>query len=165
MLKISVAPSGSTAIIKMAGKVESRDNVSTFTVMNELILGEYDRILIDLSECSDMDSTFMGLLLLSYEKHVKGKGKFSLLNVGDDNMELLELLGITKIIPIKKMPLEKGLEFARIDLDVLQNKEDRVKIIEMAHRTLAAANEQNAERFKSFLRLLETERIEKNSIE
>ena len=118
----------------MAGKVESRDNVSTFTVMNELILGEDGRILVDLSECSDMDSTFMGLLLLSYEKHVKGKVKFSLLTVGDDNMELLELLRITKIIPIKKMPLEKGLEFARIDLDVLQNKEDRVKIIEMDYK-------------------------------
>ncbi len=164
-MQISIAPSGLTAIVKMKGKVESRDNVSAFTVMNELVLGEYDSILVDLSECGDMDSTFMGLLLLSYEKHTKEKGVFCLLNVGEKNMKLLDLLGIGKVIPVKKKHLEEGLEFAAIDLDVLQSKEDRVKIIEMAHRALAAANEQNAERFGSFLRLLDTERIERNSIE
>lgn len=157
MLRISVAPSGSTAIVKMAGEIESEDSAPTFTFMNDVILGRYDRVFVDLSECTDMDSTFMGMLLLIRERYVRDKGKFCLVNVGEQNMEALKLLGISKVIPTRRLALKEEPEFAGIDLSAFRSKENRIKIIEMTHRALAAANHRNAERFGSFLRLLEAE--------
>lgn len=157
MLRISVAPSDSTAIVRMTGEIESEDSASAFTFMTEIIFGEYDRVLIDLNQCRDMDSTFMGMLLLMQEKYVRDEAHFCLVNVGKQNLEALELLGIAEIIPIRRLALEENLEFARIDLAAFRKKEDRIKIIKMAHRALAAANQQNAERFGSFLRLLDAE--------
>lgn len=159
-MQISVAPSGSTAIVRMAGEIEPEDSASTFTFMTEVIVGKYDRVLIDLSQCRDMDSTFMGMLLLVWEKYVRDKAHFCLINVGEQNLEALKLLGIPEIISIRKLALKEKPEFAKIDLAAFRRKEDRIRIIEMAHRTLVAANRQNAERFGSFLRLLEAEMTE-----
>lgn len=160
MLRINVAPSGSTAIVKMAGKIESGDGPSAFAFMIEVILDNYNRVLVDLSECEDMDSTFMGMLLLIREKYVRDNADFYLINVGKQNLEALNLLGIPKIVPIKRLALEETLEWAQIDLAAFQKEENRIGIIEMAHRALTAANRQNAERFGSFLRLLEAEMSE-----
>ncbi len=157
MLQISVAPSGSTAIVRMAGEIEPEDSASAFSFMTEVILGKYDSVLVDLSQCKDMDSTFMGMLLLVREKYVRDKAGFCLINVGEQNLEALKLLGIPEIIPIKKLSLKERPEFARIDLAAFRRKKDRIRIIEMTHRALVAANRQNAERFGSFLRLLEAE--------
>ena len=160
MLLINVAPSGSAAIVKMAGKIESEDGPSSFAFMTEVIINNYDRVLIDLSECEEMDSTFMGMLLLVREKYIRDKADFYLINVSDQNMEALNLLGIPKVVPIKKLTLKEDLEWARIDLDSFRREGDRIAIIEMAHKALAAANAQNAEKFGSFLRLLEAEMSE-----
>ncbi len=159
-MQISVAPSGSTAIVRMAGGIESEDSASTFTFMTEVIVGKYDRVLIDLSQCRDMDSTFMGMLLLVWEKYVRDKAHFCLINVGEQNLEALKLLGIPEIISIRKLALKEKPEFAHVDLDSFRRKENRIRIIEMTHRALVAANRQNAERFGSFLRLLEAEMTE-----
>jgi len=159
-LQISVAPSGSTAVVKMSGGIEPEDSAAAFTFMTEIILGKYDRVFVDLNQCKDMDSTFMGMLLLVGERYIRDKDHFCLVNVGEQNLEALKLLGIPEIVPIKKLALKEEPEFAQIDLATFRKKEDRIKIIEIAHRTLAAANRQNAERFGSFLRLLEAEMTE-----
>ncbi len=68
--------------------------------------------------------------------------------------------GISEIVPTRRLALKEKPEFAGIDLSAFRSKENRIKIIQMAHRALAAANRQNAERFGSFLRLLESEMSE-----
>jgi anti-sigma B factor antagonist len=160
VLRINVAPSGSSAIVKMAGKIESEDGPSAFTFMTEVILDDYNRVLLDLSECENMDSTFMGMLLLVQEKYVRDDADFCLINVSKQSMEALKLLGIPKMVPIKKLALEESPEWAEIDLTAFRREEDRMEIVKMAHQALAAANQQNAKRFGSFLRLLKAEMSE-----
>ena len=158
MLRISVAPSGSTAIVKMSGSVEASDATTTFTFMKEIVLEKFNDVLVDLSECADMDSTLMGTLLVMHERHKRKKGKFCLINVGLDNKRALRLLGVPKVVPLRQMKLEKTPKFVPVDLRDFRGKpKDRIKVLQVAHQALVHADQENAKRFGSFLSLLEAE--------
>lgn len=73
-----------------------------------------NEIYIDLSNCSGMDSTFMGTLLLSYEETTDAGGKFALVGVTDYGTVKLEELGVSEFIPISSeevdIPNEASLD-------------------------------------------------------
>jgi anti-anti-sigma factor len=159
VLQISVAPSGATAIVRVSGNVEAGDSTSVFAMLNEVVVGEYDGAFLDLSRCRDLDSTFIGMLVFMCEKYSESRGDFCLVNVGDQNRKALKLLGVSTMIPIKEIRFREPPEFVSIDLAAFkQDSEEKIRIMELTHRALVAADKENAERFGSFLRLLESER-------
>lgn len=159
MLQMSVAPSGATAIVKVSGSVEAGDSVSLFAVFDEVVVGEYTGAFVDLSTCRDLDSTFIGMLLVMFEKYAKNRGDFCLINVGDQNKRALQMLGVSTMIPMRQMELTRQPEFVPIDLTAFScGSTKKIEIIEIAHRALVAADRQNAEKFGSFLRLLDEDR-------
>jgi anti-anti-sigma factor len=156
---MSVAPSGATAIVKVSGNVEAGDSVSLFAVFDEVVVGEYTGAFVDLSTCRDLDSTFIGMLLVMYEKYAKNKGDFCLVNVGSQNMRALQMLGVSAMIPTRDMELIPQPEFVPIDLTAFScGSKKKIEMMELAHKALVAADKENAEKFGSFLRLLDEEK-------
>ena len=159
MLQISVAPSGATAIIRVSGHVEAGDSTSVFSLLNELVVDEYDGAFLDLGSCSDLDSTFIGMLVVLFEKYSRKNGEFYLINVGSRNLRSLQMLGVSTMIPMKELTFDNAPEYVSIELmDFRGDAEQKIEIMELTHRALVAADKQNEERFGSFLRLLESEK-------
>ncbi len=139
--------------------MEAGDSVSLFAVFDEVVVGEYTGAFVDLSTCRDLDSTFIGMLLVMFEKYAKNRGDFCLINVGDQNKRALQMLGVSTMIPMRQMELTRQPEFVPIDLTAFScGSTKKIEIIEIAHRALVAADRQNAEKFGSFLRLLDEDR-------
>jgi anti-anti-sigma regulatory factor len=156
---MSVAPSGATAIVKVSGNVEAGDSVSLFAVFEEVVVGEYSGAFVDLSGCRDLDSTFIGMLLVMYEKYSGSKGDFCLVNVGTQNTRALQMLGVSTMIPMRDLRLSPPPEFVPIDLTAYTcDSKEKIEIMELAHKALVAADRQNAQKFGSFLRLLDEEK-------
>ena len=159
MLQMSVAPSGATAIVKVSGNVEAGDSVSVFAVFNEVVVGEYTGAFVDLSACRDLDSTFIGMLLVMFEKYSRDEGDFCLINVGEQNRRALKMLGVSTMIPMRQLDLRERPEFVSIDMAAFScGSKEKIEIMELAHRALVAADMENAEKFGSFLRLLDEEK-------
>jgi hypothetical protein len=105
-----------------------------------------------------MDSTFMGMLMHFYERVSKKGGSFLLINVGADNMRALKRLGISGIIPVRRIELKDPVQFVSMDLNAFHKTGDeRIAMIKTAHEALVRANDENAKRFGPFLQLLEAE--------
>lgn len=121
------------------------------------------RILIDMSGCSSMDSTFMGVLAgLSY--HMKEKAGFTLklINLSEKNQKLLITLGVDRVVShsLSTTDEEKAL-MAHIDNESLTLGTDHsdalgtAKTTLEAHETLVEINPDNLVKFKSVLELLQ----------
>jgi anti-anti-sigma factor len=159
VLQIKVAPSGATAIVRVSGRVEPGDSVSVYALLKEVLVGEYTGAIVDLNRCRNLDSTFIGMLVVLCDKCSRNDGEFCLANVGEQNRKALGLLGVSAMIPMKHLALDDTPEFVEIDLSAFsQGSKEKIRIMELAHRALVAADKENAERFGSFLRLLEAER-------
>lgn len=109
-------------------------------------------ICIDLKDCDGMDSTFMGTLLLMHEEAYQRKGKLFMINLSDYNKMKLEELGLAEFLDIDVDQDLPDVEFEELPIDDVG--QDRMKLILRAHEELVAKNEQNREKFESFINSL-----------
>ncbi len=111
---------------------------------------------VDLSNCSGLDSTFMGTFMGLSLMIKKKYGWFCLVNVSEENRRLLKMLGIIHMVSINDtpFPVPEG------DMAVLNPTTDpyvRQKQIHGAHLFLMDADPANKERFGPFIKALEEE--------
>ena len=121
------------------------------------------RILIDMSDCCGMDSTFMGVLAgLSY--HVKDKPGFTLklINLSEKNQKLLATLGVDQVVDYSLSSTDEEKELMTGQSDDAQTLEpdfsntlEAAKTTLEAHETLVNINPKNLAKFKSVLELLQ----------
>ncbi len=121
------------------------------------------RILIDMSDCCGMDSTFMGVLAgLSY--HVKDKPGFTLklINLSEKNQKLLTTLGVDQVVNYSLSSTDEEKELMTGQSDDAQTLEpdfsntlEAAKTTLEAHEALVDINPKNLAKFKSVLELLQ----------
>ena len=122
-----------------------------------------NRILIDMSACTGMDSTFMGVLAgLSY--HMKDKAGFALklINLSEKNQKLLTTLGVDQVVNYslsctgeeKALIACQGHENQHLGTDFSDTLEAAKTTLE-AHETLVEVNPDNLVKFRSVLELLQ----------
>ncbi|MDZ8119340.1 STAS domain-containing protein [Pontiella agarivorans] len=119
-----------------------------------------DRILLDMADCTGMDSTFMGVVAgLACLVKSKPEYQFKLVNLSEKNRKLLTTLGVDRVVdytlasdtiedcdicgkarPLEPNPADK-LEAAKTTLE--------------AHEKLVEINPENLPKFKSVLEFLE----------
>ncbi|WP_372795996.1 STAS domain-containing protein [Pontiella sp.] len=120
-----------------------------------------DRIVIDMTDCTGMDSTFMGVVAgLACLIKSKPGFKFKLINLSDKNRKLLVTLGVDRVVNYS-MASDETDESCRIcgegeQLEAdFSDKLEAAKTTLEAHETLVDINPENYSKFKSVLEFLE----------
>lgn len=124
-------------------------------VESELNAG-FLNFVVDLKGCEGMDSTFMGTFI-GLSTVVKGRyGWFCLVNVSEENLRLLKMLGVLHMVSIH----EGDFPAPQSECTTLYPTNDpyvRQKQIHSAHRMLMDADPENVKRFGPFIKALEQE--------
>jgi anti-anti-sigma factor len=101
---------------------------------------------VDLSECTYMDSTFMGLLVGFHKRLARVKaGKLRIVNPTKTARDLLSGLGLLPLIDI----VEEAVPFPADMVDVLKTRTAGADLLLKAHENLMELSEDNVKRFST----------------
>lgn len=115
------------------------------------------QLVLDLRDCTGVDSTFMGLLLTLANKLREGKngGDASgcvLINVDPHAHKQLSSVGVDAFVTIKEGETELPEDLRLTELAVVEASDrDRLKLMVRAHKELVAADARNRAKFGAFL--------------
>ena len=158
--KMSVYVGEKFACIKIAGRANFSSSIDFRTLVNELIQKGYQYFVLDLSECTLMDSTFLGVLagfglkMNALQKDATGPA-IELRNPNPRIMDLLESLGVLHLFKVAQepcSPLETAEPVAHDP--VSPTREEVTRACLEAHRTLMEINPENISKFKEVAQFL-----------
>lgn len=120
------------------------------------------QFVLDLDQCSGMDSTFMGTLLgISKEVMAIDGGVLDVVNANTRNVQLLTNLGLTNIISLdeknERWQTERrqvGQELAPCEAESPPDKQSTANVMLEAHEALAKAQPENEARFRDVIHYL-----------
>jgi len=110
------------------------------------------RIVVDCAQCAGMDSTFLGMLAGAALRLRKVGGKLVILNPNERNFELIDNLGLGKIIEIENC--ESVGETGATSLPAANASTSGILD---AHENLVAADESNRAKFEDVITFLKKE--------
>ncbi|MFL2859328.1 MAG: STAS domain-containing protein [Pontiellaceae bacterium] len=127
-------------------------------VKKQLIKTSPKKILLDMTSCSGMDSTFMGVLAgLASSTKKTNSHTFTLINLSKKNEKLLTTLGVSKILDYQsddKSNIKNKINDDNLSaLTANQNKTTKTSL--EAHKTLVKIEPKNLKEFKNVIELLE----------
>ncbi len=116
-------------------------------------------VIIDLRECTGMDSTFMGTLAGLASRLEERNASLHVVNAAGRNSELLHGLGLDEVFPVHQNTAgwcSQTPECLPIDSQPCSRTE-RTEVCLEAHQALAAADCRNADRFRDVIELMREE--------
>ena len=163
-----VCVSEQVACIKIEGRANFTSSVDFKTFVTSLREKGYSRFVLELSDCTLMDSTFLGMMAgiglnLANTKTKDQEPGVVLLNPKPRITELLDSLGIIHLFKIAQStePLKENFNPLQAGE---KTKLDVSRLCLEAHQTLMAVNPENIPRFKDVTKVLAEDlvKIEKN---
>jgi anti-anti-sigma factor len=142
------------ACIKINGRANCSSSIDLKTVVEDLRQRGCHYLVLDLSECTLMDSTFLGVLAglglkATGAKSAGGNIAIELLNANERITELLESLGVLHLFKLEQGPAQvPDLTQSRALTPACPTKEEVTRACLEAHQTLMEMNPQNAAKFK-----------------
>jgi anti-sigma B factor antagonist len=158
--KLLVRTEGDSACIRIIGRANFTSSVDFRTLVNQLCESGCKCFLLDLSECTLMDSTFLGLLASLGVKLNGGNGNgtsggIELFNPSPRITELLETLGVLNLFNITQgSALSAAAGEAVPQAASSPSKAEVTRTCIEAHQALMALNPANEARFKDVTRFL-----------
>ena len=152
-----------TAVIRVEGRGSFKISPPMKQFIHQVIeTKSADRILIDMSDCAGMDSTFMGVLAgLACLVKSKPGFKFKLINLSEKNKKLLVTLGVDRVLDYSMSTTGEEQELIEKETSGEQTLEpdfsdklEAAKTTLEAHETLVDINPDNFDKFKSVLEFL-----------
>lgn len=151
------------AVIRMEGRGSFKICPPMKQFIHQVInTGSANRILIEMSDCSGMDSTFMGVVA-GIACYIKSKPalSFKLINLSEKNKKLLVTLGVDRVVDYSLSASEEEQELLNrlsgssqtLEADPSSKLETAQTTLE-AHETLVDINPDNLSKFKSVLEYL-----------
>src|SRR5262245_42472727 len=121
----------------------------------------YRDFVVDLRDCEQMDSTFMGTLAgVALRLRELGQGGLRTINVNDRNCGLLSSLGLDQLFQVERASLEasqpEDLELHEAVQQKMDHKEQKRAVLE-AHEALVEADSANAVKFRDVLEFMRHE--------
>lgn len=166
---IKVGQSGEQNYIRVFGRGSFKNAQSVKSYVEEILGQGRNAFVFDMAECTHMDSTFMGMLAgLAIRLKKEGAQPPTLLNLGPKNFELLEQLGIHRILDIPENSENQSSpeDCSPQNLEALEkgeaSKEEVSRTMLDAHETLANVDEANAVKFEDVISFLR-KRVEQDS--
>ena len=149
-MQMQVATIDQVTCIKVSGAASFSLGVDFKSVTAQCCEEGNRALLLDLSSCSNMDSTFLGILV-----GLTGRlDRIELLNPCERVIDLLENLGVLDLVSVGQgvNPFDGQLEHAEpANVDKRELAEASLE----AHRTLMHLNPENVPRFKDVTKFLE----------
>ena len=150
-----VARAGTTVFIRPTGLA----NMKNAPMLDAFLATDIDQgattACIDLSACSGMDSTFMGLLV-GYAKQMDGSGgRLVIVNPSPANLRLLQMLGVTLVVPVIEKQNAPDVDFITLASDPQMSPLGRMELVQRAHQNLIKLTDANQGKFSTFLAALE----------
>ncbi|RME79404.1 MAG: anti-sigma factor antagonist [Planctomycetota bacterium] len=152
---IHVACLDGTVFCKITGLGRMQNSFSLRSFAEQAFLDGFRQFIIDLKDCTGMDSTFMGTLLgIQLLKKESISPLVVLVNVSQENYKLLEGLGLSKVLKIEKKPMEPPqMELIEVQEEKLSQREWLQNIYE-AHKNLVELHPENKKKFGNFVKTL-----------
>lgn len=141
------------ACVKISGRANFTSGIDFKTLLNELLERNYRYFVLDLAQCSLMDSTFLGVLAgfglkSAATKATTGSMTIELLNPNERVLELLESLGVLHLFKMAQGAAQtEGVAPCEV-APANPSKEEVTRACLEAHQTLMQLNPENAARFK-----------------
>jgi anti-anti-sigma regulatory factor len=148
--QMQVATIDQVTCIKVSGAASFSLGVDFKSVTSQCCEEGNRALLLDLSSCSNMDSTFLGILV-----GLTGRlDRIELLNPCERVIDLLENLGVLDLVSVSQgpNPFDGQLEHAE---SANVDKRELAEASLEAHRTLMHLNPENVPRFKDVTKFLE----------
>ncbi len=136
------------AVIGRAGYMNCRD---AGQFLSSKIEDGCKRIIVQCRDCTAMDSTFLGIITSAAIKLRKVNGEIFLLNLSERNLELIENLGLSRLV--KTASGESLKEFSK----ELELKPASSVTILAAHKSLIDADSANLEKFQDVIAFFQKE--------
>ena len=156
-IKYLVKIEGDKAFLNIVGKASYLNcrNVSEF--FSTVATKGCKHLYINFGECVGMDSTFMGMIAGVALRLRKKRADVTLLNLKDRNLQLIENLGIYKLVKIED---NNNLNIVEQELETSSvSGESMLK----AHENLIEADSSNLEKFEDVITFLKKETEQTNS--
>jgi len=151
---IEVAETAHTGYVRVRGRATFK-LVPDFRdfVAREISQGKRG-VLVDLSACETLDSTFVGVLTsLTLRCRRQGGTSVKLFNVSDHLLDILNTLGLLRVLDIVEAADIQSLPFQQL-ATAAHSKIEVARLMLDAHETLAGLNEENAAQFKNVVEFL-----------
>ena len=160
---LEVARQGTTAYLRVLGRATFKVGPVLKQFGTTAIADGCTRMVLDVSACESMDSTFMGVLAgMATRLARQTGGKMLMLNVSDKLFEVLSTLGLNQVMECRRLgaapdplaapalaaPALSPIAAAAFDLQTTQD------VMWEAHTALAAVSAENQLRFKDVLTYL-----------
>jgi anti-anti-sigma regulatory factor len=145
------------ACVKVAGRANFATSVDFKTVLTELEGKGYPYIVIELSECPLMDSTFLGVLAASGVRMnpIEGDGAHKAIELRNANERLLELLESLGVLHLFKTCQGELPPCEQVNSSPCHpSREALTRASLEAHQTLMEINPKNVAKFKEVARFL-----------
>jgi anti-anti-sigma regulatory factor len=162
---ILVADAGVQVFVKIVGRGSHQNSAQVKHVAKKGRRIPFERLIIDLSECVSMDSTFMGVLVsLSADLRETQCHPLSLINLSAKLDDLARTLGLNHIVdlhgtgtplPAYAENLTSTDEMKEDQATLPTNPDASRELVREAHEALSELSETNRLRFKSVLEYLD----------
>jgi anti-anti-sigma factor len=160
---LTAAFAGHTVVIQVEGRGSFRISPSLKQFVHRITHARAaSRVLIDMSCCGSMDSTFMGVLAgLSYQLKDSPGHDLKLIKLSDKNRKLLATLGVDQVVKFSQEATDEEeallheLGQARPVEPDTTGALTAAKTSLEAHETLVNLNPENLDKFRSVLELLQ----------
>ena len=148
---MEVAAVAGVVCVKISGAANFNASPGFKAVAQQLCADQGHALLMDLTDCVTMDSTFLGVLARLSQRMNQ---PIELLNPADRILSLLDNLGVLELFKIGHgaNPLTTALEKAEV---ASADKRELTETSLDAHRLLMELNAENIPRFKDVTRFLE----------
>lgn len=125
--------------------------------LDKLLAEGHGFIIVDLGDCTGMDSTFMGVLAgaATFERPGRTPG-IVVVNADPTLVRLLQSVGLGELLMIEEKPFKiPEMQFVRLEEQA--GEEERLALIRAAHTHLIKISEENERLFGPIVQVLEAE--------
>lgn len=152
-----VSRSGVAVYVRATGLANMANTPVLEAFLNEELTLGVQVVCVDLSECIGMDSTFMGTLVAFHHRLQIQDGRFMVVNPSSGNRRLLDMLGVSTVLPVLGDHSVPDLAFIRLQNGGAMSPIERAHLMKRAHEALMDLSDANRDKFTPFLAALEAD--------
>ncbi|GIW71738.1 MAG: hypothetical protein KatS3mg102_1280 [Planctomycetota bacterium] len=148
---VQVARAADTVYIRIVG-LGTMHNAPTFRAFVERMRQEgFRRFVLDLVECTGVDSTFMGVMLGVHQASAEPDA-LVVLNASGHCLSQMRAVGLDRVLTFGREPaaLPEGIELHALP-EVEAGLAERMRLMQKAHHNLVALDRRNEAKFGAFL--------------